>query len=165
MPHLTPWRGARALFAGLGAFVALASAGSTWAGDHERALRVAPLPQYTQECASCHIAYPPGLLPAATWQRLMANLPRHFGTDASVDATTKKELSAWLAANAGTSRRAREVPPEDRITRSAWFEREHNEVPARIWRSPAVKSSSNCSACHAQAEQGDFNEHNVRIPR
>ena len=64
MPHLTPWRGARALFAGLGAFVALASAGSTWAGDHERALRVAPLPQYTQECASCHIAYPPGLLPA-----------------------------------------------------------------------------------------------------
>lgn len=30
---------------------------------------VAPLPQYQQECAVCHIAYPVGLLPAASWQR------------------------------------------------------------------------------------------------
>jgi hypothetical protein len=28
------------------------------------------------------------MLPAASWQRLMGNLPRHFGTDASLDAAT-----------------------------------------------------------------------------
>ena len=43
--------------------------------------------------------------------------------------------------------------------------REHDEVPAATWKLPAVKSAANCAACHTQADQGDFNEHNVRIPR
>ena len=57
-------------------------------------------PAYTQECASCHTAYPPGLLPAPSWRRLLNNLPRHFGTDASLDAATVRELSGWLQAHA-----------------------------------------------------------------
>jgi hypothetical protein len=105
------------------------------------------------------------MLPAASWQHLMNNLPRHYGTDASLDAASVKELSTWLAANAGTYKRVREEPPEDRITRSAWFIRKHDEVPAATWKLPAVKSAARCTACHAQAEQGDFNERNVRIPR
>ena len=123
------------------------------------------LPKYQQECASCHIAYPPGLLPAESWRRLITALPHHFGADASLDAASAKELSTWLAANAGTYKRVRDAPPEDRITRSAWFTRKHDEVTPATWKRPAVKSAANCSACHAQAEQGDFNEHNVRIPR
>lgn len=95
----------------------------------------------------------------------MDTLSRHYGTDASLDAATAKQLSSWLAANAGASRRAREAPPEDRITRSAWFGREHDEVPAAAWRSAAVKSAANCGACHTQASRGDFDEHRVRIPR
>lgn len=146
-------------------FALIAIAASAQADDHGRASRAAPLPLYTQECASCHVAYPPGLLPSASWQRLMGNLPRHYGTDASLDPASLKALSAWLAANAGTGRRVAEVPPDDRITRSAWFMRKHDEVPARTWKLPAVKSPSNCSACHTQADQGDFNEHNVRVPR
>jgi len=123
------------------------------------------LPKYQQECASCHVAYPPGLLPAESWRRLMAGLPRHFGVDASLDAPTLGAISAWLAANAGTFKRVREAPPEDRITRSAWFVRKHDEVSATVWKRPTVKSPANCTACHAQADQGDFNEHRVRIPR
>ncbi|MDP3761307.1 MAG: diheme cytochrome c [Ramlibacter sp.] len=153
------------MFHRIGTLAVIAIAGTAWAGDHERALRAAPLPLYTQECASCHVAYPPGLLPSASWQRLMGNLPRHYGTDASLDATSLTELSAWLAANAGSYRRVREEPPQDRITRSAWFLRKHDEVPARAWKLPAVKSPSNCSACHTRADQGDFDEHDVRIPR
>ena len=133
-------------------------------GDHG-GTRVPLLPKYQQECASCHVAYAPGLLPAESWQRLLNNLPQHFGTDASLDAATTKTLSTWLVANAGTSRRGREAPPEDRITKSAWFVREHGEVPAATWKRASVKSPSNCSACHAQGDQGDFNEHSVRIPR
>jgi Dihaem cytochrome c len=124
-----------------------------------------PLPKYAQECAACHLAYPPGMLPAASWQRLMASLPRHFGTDAALDAATTTELLGWLTANAGTHKRVREQPPEDRITRSAWFTRKHDEVAAATWKRPAVRSAANCSACHAQADRGDFNESNVRIPR
>jgi len=131
-------------------------------------LAVPQLKAYQQECAACHLAYPPGLLPAASWQRLMANLPKHFGTDASVDPATLKQLSDWLAANAGTFKKvARQPapPPEDRITRAAWFVREHDEVSAATWKLPAVKSAANCAACHTRADQGDFSEHAIRIPR
>jgi hypothetical protein len=148
------------------AFVALNGCGfAAQADDHERASRLPVLPKYRQECASCHVAYPPGMLPAKSWQRLMTNLPRHFGTDASLDAVSAKQIGDWLVANAGTYRRVRDAPPEDRITRSVWFARKHDEVSATVWKRPAVKSPANCSACHAQADQGDFNEHNVRIPR
>lgn len=127
--------------------------------------RVPLLPAYSQECASCHIAFPPGMLPAASWQHLMANLSKHYGTDASLDPATTRLLASWLAANAGTWKRVGEVPPEDRITRSAWFIRKHHEVSPATWKLPGVKSAANCSACHPKAEQGDFNEHDIRIPR
>lgn len=95
----------------------------------------------------------------------MSNLPRHYGTDVSLDSAAVKELSTWLSANAATSRSPRDAPPEDRITRSAWFIHQHDEVPAATWKRPAIKSASNCIACHTGADQGDFNERNVRIPR
>jgi hypothetical protein len=139
--------------------------------EHEgraRAPAVALHPLYKQECAACHVAYPPGLLPAKSWQRLIGNLPRHFGTDASLDAATLKQISGWLsihAASASTSRQAMTEPPQDRITQSSWFLRQHDEIGASVWKRPAIKSASNCIACHTRADQGDFNERFVRIPR
>lgn len=120
------------------------------------------LPAYKQECSACHIAYPRSMLPASSWQRIMSNLTHHFGTDASIDDAQVKQLATWLSAGAAPRR---EPPPEDRITRSTWFVREHAEVPAAAWKRPSVKGASNCAACHSQADQGDFNERNIRIPR
>jgi Dihaem cytochrome c len=145
------------------ALLALAASASLAQADSFRS--VTPLPVYTQECASCHVAYPPGLLPATSWQRLMGRLSTHYGTDASLDPTMTAALAAWLGANAGTGKRAREEPAQDRITRSAWFVREHREVGAEAWRRPAIQSPSNCAACHPRADQGDFDEHRIRIPR
>lgn len=135
-----------------------------WA-DGRRSATAPVLPAYQQECGACHLAYPPGLLPAASWQRLMSRLPQHFGVDASLDAAAAEPLSAWLTANAATSKRVAEQPPQDRISRSAWFARKHDEVAASIWSRPTVKSPANCAACHTQAEQGDFSEHRIRVPR
>lgn len=128
--------------------------------------RVTPLPQYQQECAACHMVYPPGLLPAGSWQRLMGSLNKHYGTDASLDAASTSNISGWLRANAGTYKRVSEEPPQDRITRSAWFLRKHRdgEVPAGVWKRASVGSPANCAACHAQAAQGNFDEHAVKIP-
>ena len=50
------------------------------------ALRVPLLPQYQQECAACHVAYPPGMLPAASWQRLIDNLPVPVGPSVGLGA-------------------------------------------------------------------------------
>lgn len=129
--------------------------------------RVTPLPQYQQECAACHMAYPPGLLPAASWQRMMGSLNKHYGTDASLDAASTSNISGWLKTNAGSYKRVSEEPPQDRITRSAWFLRKHRdgEVPAGVWKRASVGSPANCVACHAQATQGNFDEHAVKIPK
>ncbi|MEQ1807816.1 MAG: cytochrome C, partial [Burkholderiaceae bacterium] len=62
------WRLAAGVFALAGACAGAARA------DDSSASRVAPLPRYTEECGSCHSAYPPGLLPVASWQLLMDNL-------------------------------------------------------------------------------------------
>lgn len=154
----------RRVLAGLAAAAGLAQSAAVSADGGRAPFAPAP-PKYKEECGACHVAYPAGLLPAASWPRLMAGLQRHYGTDASLDPALAKELSAWLAANAGTHKRVREVPPEDRITRSAWFLRKHDEVAAATWKLPAVKSAANCAACHPQADQGDFNERRIRIPR
>ena len=119
---------------------------------------------YRQECASCHTPYPPGMLPAASWQRIMAGLDQHYGTDAALDTATVQLLSTWLRANAGSYKRVSEAPPQDRITRSAWFARKHRRVEPAVWPHTSVKSAANCSACHSRADQGDYEDESLRWP-
>lgn len=121
-------------------------------------------PAHQQECASCHVAYPPGMLPARSWQRLMNGLEHHFGTDASIDAATVTQLSTWLQAHAAEGKHAVAEPPQDRITRSAWFERKHDAIEPAVWQLPSVKSAANCAACHVGAEQGRFDDDDLRMP-
>jgi hypothetical protein len=105
---------------------------------------VAPLPKHQQECSSCHVAYPPGLLPAASWGRLMGNLNKHFGTDASLDDASTREIAAWLNAHAGSGRRGGEEPPQDRISKANWFVRQHDEVSASTYKRVSIGSAANC---------------------
>jgi hypothetical protein len=143
----------------------VAAAAALGDGKHRAAADVPEPPTpYRQECGACHVAYPARLLPADSWRRLMDDLPHHFGTDASLDPATRRSIAEWLALHAGSGRRAAEAPPQDRITRAAWFVHEHDEVPAATWKRASVKSPSNCNACHLQADRGDFDEHRVRIP-
>jgi hypothetical protein len=105
------------------------------------------------------------MLPAASWERLMGGLHKHFGTDASLDEASTREIGAWLKSGAGTFRRVREEPPQDRISKSNWFVRQHDEVSSSVWKRASVGSASNCNACHAGAAKGNFNEHEVHIPK
>lgn len=164
--HETVRRSARiaraaSLLAGLALLTSAARA-----DDDERIPRVPLLPAYEQECGSCHIAFPPGLLPATSWRRIMNSLDKHYGTDASLDGpAVAAEISAWLGAHAGTARRVAVPPPEDRITRAAWFVRKHDEVPAAAWARASIRSAANCAACHTTAAQGNYSERNVKIPK
>ena len=105
------------------------------------------------------------MLPASSWSRMMQGLDQHYGTDASLDAAMVRQISTWLAAHAGTYKRVREAPPQDRITQSSWFERKHREVEPAVWKRAAVGSPANCMACHTRADQGDFDDDRVRIPK
>ena len=117
-------------------------------------------PSWKAECGSCHLAYPPSLLPADSWRVLTSGLDKHFG----VDAKSAVEIGAFLQKNAGRNRGASSKPIL-RITETPWFKHEHDEVGASVWKNPKVKTASNCTACHSGAEQGNFSEHGVRIPR
>jgi hypothetical protein len=95
----------------------------------------------------------------------MSGLDRHFGSDASLDATALRELSTWLQSHAGTYKRVNEEPAQDRITQSDWFVRKHREVDRQIWKQAAVKSAANCVACHTAAERGSFRESEIQFPK
>ena len=119
---------------------------------------------YEAECASCHMAYPPGLLGDKSWQNIMSGLNKHFGTDASLDAKDQKEISVWLQNNAATKQKYNVVAPENRITKTSWFIRKHDEIKADVWKRAGVKSPANCGACHITAAEGIFSEKSISIP-
>lgn len=122
-----------------------------------------PDPAWLEECGSCHVAYPPALLVADDWRRLMAGLERHFGTNASLDALAAARIGAFLERNAST-RGERNASAQLRITETRWFVREHDDIPAATWRSPQVKSAANCGACHRGAERGRYDEREITLP-
>ncbi len=95
----------------------------------------------------------------------MNDLDKHYGTDASLDAQSIKEISQWLNQNAGTYKRASSVPSNDRITESAWFVKKHRKINDSIWRSAKVKGKSNCMACHTSADKGNYDDDDVRMPK
>lgn len=159
----------RIYFQFLGALLALASFGAHAKYDGEnRGKPVMPSQvnaKFQQECAGCHMAYPPGLLPAASWTKMMSGLDKHFGVDASLTPAEVTEISNFLTKNASNRWTASTAPL--RITDSVWFKTKHNsrEIPPDVWKRASVKSPSNCMACHSGADKGDFEEDRVRIPR
>jgi mono/diheme cytochrome c family protein len=133
--------------------------------DDEEQMPVATNALWQKECSSCHVAYPPNLLPATSWRAVMSGLDKHFGSDASLTPAEVKEIGAFLEKNAGGNRYASSGKPVLRITETRWFMHEHDEVSERTWKNPKVKSPANCGACHTQADKGRYSEHDIRIPR
>lgn len=129
---------------------------------------------YVQECGGCHLAYPPGLLPARSWNRLLDGLDDHFGENAELAAPARDHLRAYLAHNAADNaankRSRRIVDSLDgaaplRISETPYIQRKHRELPAgAIDANAKVKALGDCAACHRQAQQGVFDDDNVVIP-
>lgn len=130
---------------------------------------------YVDECASCHMAYPPGLLPARSWQTLMDGLSNHFGDNAELDPVTAAEVTRYLVDNSADKsnyRRSKKIMRRLdsktvplRITELSYIQKKHDEIPQRfIKTNKQVGSLSNCIACHQGAEKGSFSERDIRIP-
>ena len=137
-------------------------------GDPKNAL-------YQQDCGGCHLAYPPALLPTASWRAVMGGLANHFGDNAELDPARTGDIIAFLARNAAdkaggdyaerTWRATRGRAPILRITDTDYFRGQHHEIPAKmVTGNPQVGSFSRCEACHTRAVAGSFDEHGVRIP-
>lgn len=163
---------ALAVLAGLGIVLAGGLAAAARLGPP--ALRPLAWPvEYGAECGACHTAYHPSLLPAESWQTIMAGLDDHFGEDASLPADTAAAIVAWLAANAAetwdteAANSFRRVVPDTplRITATPFWTRRHAAIPAAVFAQPAVGGKVQCSACHRDANGGRFDDVAIAIPQ
>ena len=116
-------------------------------------------PKWKDECGSCHIAYPPILLTAENWQKLMGGLDKHFGANAILNTEDNKEILDFLQHNAGNG--GKFSAPSLQISKTPWFTRQHREISSHFWSDRAVKSRSNCAVCHINAESGDWSKHGM----
>ena len=79
--------------------------------DRGKPLRPAQVSaKWQQECSACHLAFPPGLLPAESWSKLVAGLDRHFGVDASLTPAEAGEVGTFLTSNASNRWSAKTAP-------------------------------------------------------
>jgi hypothetical protein len=143
----------------------------------ERQPGVAPVKNqlYKQECSACHFAYPPGLLPAKSWQAIMSRLDDHFGENAELAQTDRSAIQDYLLANSADksnlrrSKRIMRTLPDSsvplRVTELPYFKNAHSEIPARLVKNnPKVGGFSQCDRCHQDANSGFFSERKIKIP-
>lgn len=127
---------------------------------------------YQQECSDCHLAYPPLLLPAASWERLMATLDDHFGEPAGLAPETTARIRALLRQNAaeyteteaGIGFRIADPTAPLRITASPYWRARHAALSSAVFDHPSVRSKGNCAACHSDAAPGTFRDSRIHLP-
>ncbi len=133
-------------------------------------------PIYEDECGSCHFAYQPGLLPKASWQKLVdaTALEDHFGDNAELDEDVRREIEVFLVSNAADDARSKrskkimsslrdDLAPM-RITKVPFIVSRHEEIPDRlIAGNDKVKSLSQCQQCHQDIKKGVYDDDTVYI--
>ena len=129
---------------------------------------------WREECGACHLAYHPSLLPARSWQRLLNEQDRHFGTDLLLAPARGARILAFLVRNAAeyspteaAFKINRSVAADKaplRITETPYWIAKHAPLDARLWSRPPVNSKANCAACHDDAQAGSFEDSAMRVP-
>ena len=149
-------------------------------GDESHSVAIVEQEIYQETCGECHMAYPAGLLPAASWKSLMSKqaVAEHFGEDLYLEDQERQQILRLLLQKAAHkrdtnklsrkfARSALDAPlPLIQISKTRYHQKKHEDIPKSwVLDNPDVLSFSNCSACHGdKAEQGLFNEDDVQIP-
>lgn len=130
---------------------------------------------YLNECGSCHFAFQPELLPARSWIKMVNELDRHFGSDASLDEDEKNSILAflvWDSAEKSSAKRAikflKSIPINQtplRITETKYFIDKHDEITPDVYKRKSIGSAANCEKCHTTADQGNYDDDFVKVPR
>ncbi len=129
---------------------------------------------YMDNCGACHFIYPPALLPAASWGRLLSNTDQHFGEDLAIDDSDITEITRYLTQNSAgrapgeVSRDIAESVGSSvplRITDVPEIRKEHRKILSSVLSRPSIGSLANCPACHRSASRGIFNDDDVAIPK
>lgn len=132
-------------------------------------------PLWRDECGSCHAVFYPALLPSRSWQKIMAEQDQHFGTDLGLDADTVAAVLKFMVDNAAEKHAVeaaykieQSIPAGEtplRITETPYWMQKHRKIAASDWANPMVMSKTNCAACHADADDGTFEDGAMHIPK
>jgi hypothetical protein len=128
---------------------------------------------YKETCGECHFAYQPELLPSESWLKILNQLDNHFGEGIETDPDTIKNISDYLTTNGAENSSAErsvkimrclggQVPI--RITDIPYIRKKHHELDPAIFKRKSIGSLSNCIACHTTAENGIYDDDDVKIP-
>jgi hypothetical protein len=131
-------------------------------------------PTYKENCGACHFAYQPGLLPSASWKKILVGTEGHFGESFELDPATKAAVLAYLDQNAAErsiAKRSAKIMKSlgnsapMRITEIPYIMHKHHDISASVLKRRSIGSLSNCTACHQRAEEGIYDDHDVVIPK
>ena len=113
-------------------------------------------PETKKECGACHMVYPPSLMPARSWEKIIGSLENHFGENASLPEPARQKILAFMTANAGDSgaadswfmRGVRDTDTPPRITEMPFWRSIHGGFPITAFKRASVKKRGNCIGCH-----------------
>lgn len=109
-----------------------------------------------KECGACHMPYPPALMPARSWEKIIGALPNHFGEDASLPEPTRLKILAYMTGNAGDApkgnawfmTRVKKADTPARITEMPFWRAIHGGFSPASFKRRGVKKPGNCLGCH-----------------
>ncbi len=104
---------------------------------------------YLENCATCHIAVPPAVLPTQTWQRVLQD-SQHYGVQIK-PLIDPPRLLVWnyLRAFSRPLNKDEEIP--FRTEDSRYFKALHPKVKL-----PRSVNASSCVSCHPSASEYNF---------
>jgi cytochrome b len=127
---------------------------------------------WSRECSSCHLAYSPALLPARSWDRVLAEQEHHFGEDLGLAPKTIQQLAsaarqpalswpAWMLAGSASL----VEPPPIRVSElPAWKHLHRNVEPTLVSAKTAASSGGHdCERCHDDALSALFHPRLIHI--
>jgi cytochrome b len=130
--------------------------------------------EFSKECGSCHITYPPYLLPKESWKNMMGNLENHFGDDAYINEESNKNILTFLEQNSAENsthqaavkilQSIKENSSTIAITKTPFWERKHNDIDKDVFANDKIKSKANCKACHIDIENGLIENDLINVP-
>ena len=122
-------------------------------------------------CGSCHMIYPPYLLPKQSWNKMMDNLENHFGKDASLPKEETELIRSYLMNNAAehSTREAAvkildnlktDAPQE--ITQTHYWKETHKDITKEQFEADyGIKSD--CRTCHKTIRDGMIQDEEIKF--
>ncbi len=106
---------------------------------------------YLNECATCHVALPPAVLPTQTWQTLVID-PAHYGlTLTDITAFEKQLIVNYLQAYSRAHHSSDPLP--FKLTDSDYFHALHPKIAL-----PQPLTLRTCTSCHLSAAAQNYRD-------